>query len=273
MYLESSTEKIFYRQWQVSAPMAVLLISHGLGEHSARYTHVAEFFNEQGITVYAIDHPGHGQSGGSRGHVENFSQYSEDLHLLISQLRLQHPGRPVHLLGHSMGGLIATGYTLRHDTIIASLALSSPAYGVMGLANKASLLLAPLLALLAPTMSLSNGLDAHAISRNPVVVKAYEDDPLVHDRITPAWARAFTREQAFVAREINRLTVSTLMLVAGSDSLTDPTLSKALFEKIAADKKKLSIYPAAFHEVFNEEEQFEALEELLSWLDPKDSVA
>jgi alpha-beta hydrolase superfamily lysophospholipase len=273
MYLEFSAEKIFYRQWQVSAPVAVLLISHGLGEHSARYGHVAEFFNQQGISVYAIDHRGHGKSGGSRGHVEDFAQYSEDLHLLISQLRLQHPGLPVHVLGHSMGGLIATGYALRYDKVIASLVLSSPAYGVMGLASKASLLLAPLLALLAPTLSLSNGLDAHAISRDPAVVKAYQDDPLVHDRITATWARAFRREQGFVAREINRLRVASLMILAGSDSLTDPALSKALFEKIAADKKQLSNYRAAYHEVFNEQEQFEALEELLSWLDPKDSVA
>ena len=273
MYLESSTEKIYYRQWPVSEPVVVLLISHGLGEHSARYAHVAEFFNQQSITVYALDHRGHGRSGGLRGHVEDFSQYSEDLHLLISQLRLQHPGLPVHLLGHSMGGLITTGYALRYDRVIASLALSAPAYGIMGLANKASLLLAPLLALLAPTMSLSNGLDAHAISRDSNVVKAYQDDPLVHDRITPAWARAFRREQGFVAREINRLKISTLMILAGSDSLTDPAVSKALFEKIAAEKKQLLIYGAAFHEVFNEAERFKALEEVLVWLDLEGSAA
>lgn len=271
MYLESSKEKIHYRQWQVAAPAAVLVISHGLGEHSARYGHVADFFNQQGISVYAIDHRGHGKSGGQRGHVDYFSQYSEDLHLLISQIRLQHPGLPIHLLGHSMGGLIATGYALRYDTDIASLVACSPAYGVMGLANKVSLRLAPLLALLMPTKNLSNGLDAGAISRDPVVVQTYQNDPLVHDQITPAWARAFIREQGFVAREINRLRVATLMILAGSDSLTDPALSKALFEKIAADKKQLSIYPAAFHEVFNETEQFQALEEVLVWLDSEGS--
>lgn len=265
MYLQHNRD-IYYRQWPVLQARAVLLIAHGLGEHSARYKHVARFFNQQDIAVYAIDHRGHGESAGFRGHIEDFSHFSEDLHLLAQQLRLQYPAQPIHLLGHSMGGLIATGYALRHDSIIDSLVLSAPAYGVQGLGNKLSLKMAPLLALLAPTMGMANGLDVQAISRDPSVVKAYQDDPLVHDRVTPTWAAAFGREQRYVARELNRLSIPVLMLVAGSDRLTDPAVATALFEKITAAKKKLTVYPQAYHEIFNEPEQLEALQAVQDWL-------
>ena len=271
MYLESPKEKIFYRQWPVITPKAVVLICHGLGEHSGRYGHVAGFFNQGGMTVYAIDHRGHGKSAGMRGHVKHFSQYTEDLHLLISELRLQHPGLPFHLLGHSMGGLIATAYALRYEAVISSLVLSSPAYGVIGLVNKISLLLAPLLALLAPTMSLSNGLDAKAVSRDPAVVKSYQEDPLVHDQVTPTWAAAFHSEQRFVARNISRLAVPTLMLVAGADSLADPDKALALFETITREDKDLQVYPQSFHEIFNEPEQDEALKLTQSWFESAQS--
>lgn len=271
MYLESPKEKLFYRQWPVTSPKAVVVISHGLGEHSGRYEHVADFLNQRGMIVYAIDHRGHGKSAGIRGHVENFSQYTEDLGLLISELQMQHEGLPFHLLGHSMGGLIATGYALRYETVIASLVLSSPAYGVIGLANKISLRLAPLLVLLAPTMSLSNGLDAKAVSRDPSVVESYQADPLVHDRVTPTWARAFYAEQRFVAREIARLAVPTLMLVAGADSLADPDKALALFERITGEDKDLQVYPQSFHEIFNEPEQDEALEMTQGWFETAQS--
>lgn len=269
MYLDNSQQQVYFRQWLVADPVAAVLIAHGLGEHSGRYQHVADFFNRQAIAVYALDHRGHGESAGRRGHISDFSLFSDDLHALAKSVRQQHPTLPIHLLGHSMGGLIATAYALRHDSIIASLALSAPAYGVSGLGNKLSLLLAPLLAKLAPTLSLSSGLDAHAISRDPSVVKAYLDDPLVHSLVTAAWARAFRREQCFVEREIKHLEIPVLMLVAGSDRLTDPLKARILFEKIAAQDKQCIAYPDAFHELLNEPEQQRVMRTLLSWINQR----
>jgi alpha-beta hydrolase superfamily lysophospholipase len=264
--MAQASEANFYQKWPVADPVALLAISHGLGEHSGRYTQLAEFFNQQGFTVWAIDHRGHGQSPGQRGHIEDFSVYSDDLHVMVQALQAQHPHLPMHMLGHSMGGLIATGYCLRHEACVSRLVLSAPAYGVNGVSAKLSLALAPVLAMLAPQLDLSNGLDAAAVSRDAAVVTAYRNDPLVHDRISASWAAAFRREQRFVKREIHRLQPATLMLVAGADSLANPLTAAKWFNIIATADKKLIEYPQAYHEIFNEPEQYEALQQALAWL-------
>ncbi len=254
-----------FRQWLPPSPTALLVIAHGLGEHGGRYHALANCLTSEGIAVFAIDHRGHGLSTGARGHIRHFTTYGEDLNCLIETLHSRYPQLPLHLFGHSMGGLIATGYALRFNNI-NSLLLSAPAFAVASTAQRLQLKLVPLLALLAPTLQLDNGLDPKAISRDPKVVQAYRDDPLVHSQITPSWARAFIREQQWVTKTIDQLQHPTLMLVAGADSLTKPQTATILFNNIAATRKKLCPYPLAYHEIFNEPEQEQALQELLSWI-------
>lgn len=259
---------LHYHHWPIDQPSALLVISHGLGEHGARYEHVAERFNQRGFLVAAIDHRGHGRSSGKRGHINQFRDYSDDLHKLVCEIKSAHPDVPCYMLGHSMGGLIATAYGLRYPQFIDKLAVTAPGYAVIGMGNKLSLALAPLLASVYPGLSLSNGLDPAAISRDIAVVQAYQQDTLVHDRVTASWARGFAAEQRFVRAEIHRLQVPILMLLAGADSLTDHRIAESLFKEIVAEEKKCCLFTEAFHEILNEEEKEQALEELIAWFQP-----
>lgn len=266
MYLQRPDSRLYAQSWLVEQPRALVVISHGLGEHGGRYAHVAEYLNVAGFAVYALDHRGHGQSEGQRGHIESFRLYGEDLHVFIGELRERHPGLALHLLGHSMGGLIASAYVLRYSGV-TSLVLSAPAYAACAWHKQLQVYLGQYLAVLLPRMGMSNGINAAAISRSDAVVQAYVNDPLVHDRVSPAWGAAFYREQQFIAGHANRLSLPVLMLLAGADRLTDSRLSQRRFQQFASCDKQLEIYADAFHEILNEQdEQPLALAAIVDWL-------
>jgi alpha-beta hydrolase superfamily lysophospholipase len=120
-------QKIFYRRWSAVEPRAVILLAHGLAEHSGRYYEFADFFAEEGFTTWALDHPGHGQSGGKRGHVGQFEEYTDALGQLLTLARQAHPDIPFVLLRHSMGGLIAADFLLQHqDEFVAAVLTARP---------------------------------------------------------------------------------------------------------------------------------------------------
>ena len=110
-------------------PSRLVVIAHGYGEHIGRYDHVAAAFTSRGATVYGLDHVGHGRSDGERALIVDFDLVVDDLDLLVQRARDEHPGRPLFLVGHSMGGLIATRYAQRHGDAIAGLVLSRAARG------------------------------------------------------------------------------------------------------------------------------------------------
>ena len=124
--------EIFYRHYQAETEKARMVVAHGLGEHSGRYGNIVAPLVADGVSVWAPDHRGHGRSGGKRGHVIRFDQYVENLHQIVSLARQDMPAdRKCFLLGHSMGGLIATRYAQQHAADIDALLLSSPALGMV----------------------------------------------------------------------------------------------------------------------------------------------
>ncbi len=119
--------EIFFQSWKAESPRGILVISHGLGEHSGRYKYLLEHLKGKRISVYALDHRGHGRSSGRRGHVMDFGEYTADLAYFINFARDEYPGIRIFLLGHSMGGIIAMNYAIAHQDVLAGLILSSPA--------------------------------------------------------------------------------------------------------------------------------------------------
>lgn len=182
------------REWPHQPARGTILIVHGLGEHIGRYEHVAAFLNMRGWRVVGYDHRGHGRSGGGRGRLAKGDDLLVDLAQVIDAARADTPG-PLVLLGHSLGGLVAARFVASglerprpawHRDVDA-LVLSSPV-----LASKMSIVQKAMLAVLeplAPMLAVANGLPSASLSRDPVVVTAYDADPLVHDRIAPRLAR------------------------------------------------------------------------------------
>ncbi|WP_323847284.1 alpha/beta hydrolase [Microbulbifer magnicolonia] len=254
--------RLHYRRWWVEKALGVVVISHGLGEHSGRYRELARYLNQSGFSVYALDHYGHGQSDGKRGHIDDFALYSEDLHQFIRLVRRDNPETGLHLLGHSMGGVIACGCAIRFDAI-DSLILSAPGFRGCKEPRGLELWLLQRLVKLVPRLTLPNRLNIRWISRDDAVVAAYRADELVHGRVSLQWFDSFLREREHLYTRLEQIRVPCLMLLPGGDRLVDAAASRVWFDRLGSGAKQLQVFPQAFHEVFNEVEEGARARELL----------
>lgn len=251
------------REWPIADATAVVLIVHGLAEHSGRYEHVGQFLNDHGYGAVAYDQRGHGHTGGRRAYIASFDEYLDDIEDHLEQLRTA--GRPVVLCGHSMGGLAAAAYAVSGRPAPERLILSAPALGAS--------LPTPMLAvprLLSPVLGrtlLPAMFDSTVLSRDPAVGAAYDADPLIDPRSTVALVAAvFETMEATVGR-LDQLSVPTLVMHGSADELvpvgaTEPLEGLPGVERI--------VYPDMLHEIFNEIGWRDVLGDLVSWLDAQD---
>jgi alpha-beta hydrolase superfamily lysophospholipase len=263
-------ETLALHEWALppdSPAKAVVVLVHGIGEHAGRYRHVAERLNEWGFAVRAADHYGHGASSGPRGGVPSVMRLVDDLALVVDDTRRSHPGLPLVLLGHSLGGLVAASFVARAVRKVDALVLSSPGLDP-GLGAFQKLLIA-LLSRLAPNLRVGNGLDDNYLSHDPVVVQAYRDDPLCHDRIGARLARFLADEGAVVQAAAPQWPVPTLLIYAGDDRLVKAAASRAFAAAAPASVLSATCFPALYHEIFNERDATLVFETLGSWLDER----
>ena len=252
-------------------PRGSVLIVHGLGEHHARYAHVAAQMNAWHWNVVGYDQRGHGRSDGARGRLDESEDLLRDLALVVDRVRAQAPA-PLVLLGHSLGGLIAARFVAeglrpqpaRWYRRVDALVLSSPALDP-GM-NAAQKLLLKVMEPLAPTLAVNNGLKPAWISRDPAVVEAYRTDPRVHDRITPRLVRFVLDAGALVLRQAPHWTLPTLLLYAGSDRCVAPAGSASFAAAAPSAVLEAREFKPLFHEIFNEPEQREVFAALDGWL-------
>lgn len=248
-----------------------VVIVHGLGEHAQRYAHVARHLGSCGWACHGYDQRGHGRSGGPRGGMPADDSLLADLSAVIDRVRGRHPG-PLVLLGHSLGGLLVGRYVAEGLQAqpapwwrpVDGLAMSSPALDP-GM-NAGQKLLLAVLGPLAPTLAVGNGLNAAWISRDDAVVRAYQADPLVHDRITPRLVRFIVDAGELVRMSAPRWGVPTLLLYAGADRCVAPRGSAAFAAASPRSVVQVHEYPGLFHEIFNEPEQAQVLADLAAWL-------
>ena len=260
------------QHWPAPTPArGTVLIVHGLGEHIGRYAHVATHLNGLGWNVVGYDHRGHGLSGGAKGRLNDSDDFVRDLALVIDAARARHPGMLV-LLGHSLGGLIAARFVAEELAAspaawhrpVDALVLSSPALDLgMNAVQKLTLAVA---GPLAPNLAVSNGLKPSWISRDPAVVQAYKDDPLVHDRLTPKIVRFILDGGTLAQQRAPQWKVPTLLLYAGSDRCVAPAGSAAFAAAAPVAVVTSQVFAPLFHEIFNEPEKAEVLDVLGKWL-------
>ena len=260
--------EIYWQSWQDAAPMrAVVVISHGSGEHSGRYQRVALALAELGYPVYALDHRGHGRSGGRRALVDRLDNAAADLDVLIDLARREHPDVPLFLLGHSLGGTIALRYALRHQDKLDGLILSGPVAAIdlppapVRLAVKALSAVAPWMPAL--------GVDPAVVSRDPAEVEAYRTDPLVHHGKLPlrTVAEIAAATEAF-PEQVGSLTLPILLVHGSEDRLAPVQGSRMVHKRVSSEDKTLEIYDGFFHEVLNEppEDRARVLADIVTWL-------
>lgn len=248
-------------------PKAVVLLAHGYAEHAGRYGHVAARLTAAGYAVYAVDHWGHGKSSGAMGFVPSFSLYVDGMAGLVERVREAWPGKPRLLLGHSMGGLIATLLLIERQRDFAAAALSGPAILTPAPPSKLTVWISRFLSRYVPRAGVMK-LDPTGVSRDPAVVAAYLADPFVHTGKLSARLAAEMFDAMARAREGAAAISLPLLIQQGeADRLTAPAGSRFLFDHVASADKRLEIYPGLFHEIFNEPERDTVLGDLIAWFD------
>jgi alpha-beta hydrolase superfamily lysophospholipase len=258
-------------EWSVAAPRGLVVVVHGLGEHAARYGHVAAALNAAGWSVFAHDQRGHGRSGGLRGTLPRADALLEDLALVLDHA--PETGGPRVLLGHSMGGAVAARFVAEalapHPASwsrpVQGLALSSPA-----LAARLSAWQRWQLAIgerLLPDLAQRNGIDPLGLSHDEAAVAAYVADPLVHDRISARLARFILDAGEHVRAAAPRWALPTLLMWGGADRVVDPAGSRAFAAAAPPGVLTAWEFEAMRHEIFNETEREGVLMRLVQWLD------
>ncbi|KAA0237889.1 lysophospholipase [bacterium] len=252
--------RLFEQHWAPAGnARAVIAIVHGYAEHSGRYEWTAARLTERGYAVEALDLRGHGRSDGERVFVNSFEEYHDDVERFLARVRERHPGLPLFLLGHSMGGGIVTSFVIARKPGLAGVLLSGSA---LVAARPAS----------PPPQEPARPapLPASAISRDPEVVAAYENDPLVY-RGVPRTDRAQAWPGAFrlIQEGMESITTPILIMHGTADLLTPAEGSRVLFERVSSPDKTLKLYEGLYHEILNEPEKEQVMAGILAWLDER----
>jgi alpha-beta hydrolase superfamily lysophospholipase len=255
--------------WQgrlpVGEPTGVLLVCHGLGEHSGRYGNVVDVLVPDGWAVYGVDHRGHGRSEGRRAHLVRYDDWLADLDAFRLQVVARHDGLPVFLLGHSMGGQIALAYALEHQDELRGLVLSAPALASSAV-PRAAVPVVRALAKVAPTLRPA-GIDPTKISKDPAVVAAYRADPLVHHgHPTLGLSAALFGQFDVLPERARALCIPVLMQYGTLDELVDASGFRRLESSWGSPDRTVHRYEGLWHEIYNEPEREAPLSDLREWL-------
>jgi len=258
---------IFYQTWLPDErPRAVILIAHGMGDHSGRYRNYIDAFVPKGYAFYAMDLRGCGQSGGRRGHVDRFEDFIEDLRQLHDLARLVESSGSLFVLGHSFGSLIALAYALRYPSGLTGIVVSGTALrDALPYPNWVRAMIRPL-GRIAPTISVPSGLKPEGISRDSTVVEAYKADPLVHSVGTLRWAGEAIAIRQWLLRHAGEWALPLLMLHGGSDPICLPAGAHLLRDKIAGAPVECHEYAGMLHEVHNEIGKEAVFADVEAWL-------
>jgi len=248
----ASGEEIFYRIWSPdSEPRAALVLVHGLGEHSGRYEHVAEHLVARGVVVHAYDHLGHGRSGGRRGWMRGYADLLDDLQWFHQRAAAHSAGVPLVLFGHSMGGLIVTTYLLDRAASPDLLVLSSPA--------------------IEPVVEEGGrSIDATRLSKDPVVQESYMTDPLVlRERVTEELYYGLIDGLAMLPGRAAEISFPTLLIHGAADAVCSAEGARRYVESFSGGDVTCKLYADGRHEMFNETNRAEVLDDLWAWLDER----
>ena len=257
-------------RWPAERPRAALLLSHGLGEHAGRYAALARDLAPRGIEVHAVDHRGHGRSGGARAYVQRFSRYVDDFEAFRQHVAADLPaGMPVFLLGHSLGGLIALRWLEAHPGAgLAGAILSAPLLGIRKEAARWKVALSGVLSRLLPWVPIPNEIDPAELSSDAAYVRSYREDPLVHAKITPRLYTEMMAAMGDAVAERGRLALPLLFVVPGADSIVREEDTLRFAAELGGDVT-VRRYPGFHHESLNELERARPIADIIRWIEAR----
>jgi alpha-beta hydrolase superfamily lysophospholipase len=261
--------------WRRHAPegdsRAVLLVVHGLAEHTGRYLHVLDHFANAGFDCWAHDYRGHGQSPGDRVDVRHSDDFLTDLAAARRLVGEAQPDLPLFLVGHSQGGLIVLREALANPQGLEGIVVSSPFLGMHpDAAPPAALhMVANIVSTFAPKLMFSKVAEPSALSRDPKVPEAYIADPLVSTTVSARWFTSVMAAHADTHARASTLSLPALVMQSGDDRLTDPAATRSWVSAAPADLVDYVEWEGLYHEMFNEPEKEMVFERVEQWLDER----
>ena len=261
--------KLYEQSWIPEGEQkGLLLFVHGYGEHSDRYRNIAEYFVPHKWVIFTFDNRGHGRSGGTRAHIANFDDYLNDLALMVRRANDIGKGKPVFLIGHSLGGLISALFLATRETKnIKGVILSSPMFRLAVKVPAWKKHVGLLMSGIYPSLALDNGIKPEWLSHDDTVVMRYERDPMVNNIATARWFSEATRAMEKIKSAAANIKMPLLLMQGGDDKLVDPKGAEEIFKLIGSEDKTLKIYEGYYHEVFNEIGRMQVYDEMSDWLD------
>lgn len=257
----------YFQGWTPAAPaQAVVCLVHGLGEHSGRYAHVAEALNAAGYTLFGFDLRGHGKSGGPRGHTPAYDALMDDIGRLLDTAAARYPGLPCFLYGHSLGGNLVLNYALRRRPALSGVVATSPAIRVTNPLPPLQVTLARVMNRLQPGMQMPNGLALDGLARDPEVIRAYTNDPLVHNKISVRLATSMLEAGEWALAHAAEFPLPLLLAHGTKDILTSAKASEEFAARAPAGRCTLKLWEGFYHETHNEPEKAAVLAFMIDWL-------
>lgn len=248
-------------------PKAVVCIVHGHGEHIERYEHVAAALNQAGYSVIGYDHRGHGQSEGPRGHIPSYELLLNDMTRFRNEVKEYYPDIPHFVWGHSMGGNIVLNYILRNRPELSGVIATGPWLKLAFEPPAIQIFLGKMMDKIKPDFTQESGLDSAALARDPDVVRAYEEDNLVHGKISARLMVEMLNSGLWALDHANEFPLPLLLMHGSADRLTSAQASKDFAAKAPADKVTLKIWDGFYHELHNEPEKDEVFKTIIDWMD------
>jgi acylglycerol lipase len=266
-WIKNNGKKIAAKEWKPTGkPKAIVVIVHGIGEHSGRYQHVAEFFTKNGIGVFSFDILGHGRSEGKRGHACSYANICEDVQHSIDDAKKEFPETPIFLYGHSLGGELVLYHTIINKAKVNGIIGTGVCFRQTFPVPKIKFVIANIASKLMPALTMSTNIEVSNISRDPKVVHAYTTDPLVHPMISSQTGMDLLSYGEWLLANANKLHVPMLLMQGADDHLVDP---KAVAEFARKAPKSLITYKewkGLYHEIHNEPEQNTVLKYIVDWI-------
>ena len=243
--------KLYGRNWEAPTPKACLVIVHGFGEHSGRYSDIASYLCSKGISVVAFDWYGHGLSEGKRGFILHWKDLRDDLDSALNLAARHYPVIPIFLLGHSMGGTIVLDYVQSSSFVPRGMLISAPALGAPGI-SKFLLVASKVLSLFVPKLRVSVGLDSDAMSRDALECQKYREDSLVHDKVCVGLTRELTAAQERIFSRAALATLPILLCYGAADRITPRKPIEDYYIQVGSEDKQLVVFDDAYHELHHD---------------------
>lgn len=266
-YFENASgTRLFQRSWCVPQAKRLIIIVHGIAEHSGRYEPLGSWLASQGAAVYSYDQRGHGKSAGPRAHVDTFTELVDDLEWFIQGVQQAHPSLPTTLIGVSMGGLVIATLLETRDVPVDSAVLAGAALQVGPSFSAMRIAMGKWLRRVFPRMMIAMGNDTHDLSSDPEEVRRFDQDPWVQTSITTSLGVEVIAAMEGIGRQGRCVQIPLLLLHGEEDRYCPVKGSRRYFERQSNPRNKLQVYPKLKHALYHELQREEIYRETQEWI-------